>query len=502
MNLNKLTEKGREKKMLFLIIMFGFLVRLYVFKFTYIINNDGVYYINQARAIFDGNWELAKQCGYDFISIYHILIPVFYRIFGDWIIAAKSISLLFGTFTIIPCYLILKHFLRHSTALITSLAFSINPFFVSYSVEVVKDPIFWFFALLGISFFINGIHSTKKSYLLLLSSLFFLCAGFARFEIVIYFVGSILYILSFKQAKAKNLFFFILPIVALGIIILSGLFAYQESFNMWTAYFEPRIYKFFHNVYDNVLNEDIFKKSISAMSLIIYKTIKTLYLPILPFFIVGIIMLKKILNKNQHVWYLSILSLLSVLGLYLFYMKIEVMSSRYTSLIILPAFVFIGVGIEQTMHFLKTKKLNERTVLWAICAYIVVFSLSYNLSDIHKSTDKLIYKNIGQYIASIEGNQKVEIMSADERIAFYANLYAKDIACANLFGNYYQLIGIKYPELVFQLKEKKVKYFIWDKKSWANAQYDFLITSKAEHFKEKLCQNTKSNTFVIYEVLY
>ena len=502
MNLNKITEKITEKKMLFLIIIFGFLVRLYAFNFTYIINNDGVYYINQARAIFYGNWELAKQCGYDFISIYHVLIPVFYRIFGDWIIAAKSISLLFGTLTIIPCYLILKNFLRHSTALITSLAFSLNPFFVLNSVEVIKDPIFWFFALLGISFFVTGIHSSKKSYLLLLSSFFFLCAGVARFEIVIYFIGSILYILSFKQARAKNLFFFILPIVALGIIILSGLFPYQESFNMWTAYFEPRIYKFFHNIYDNVLNEDIFKKSISAMSLIIYKTINTLYLPILPFFIVGIIKLKKILNKNQHVWYLSILSLLSVLGLYLFYMKIEVMSSRYTSLIILPAFVFVGVGIEQTIHFLKTKKLNERTVLWAICTYIVVFSLSYNLSDIHKSTEKLIYKNIGQYIAGIEGNQKVEIMSCDERIAFYANLYAKDIACANLFGNYYQMIVIKYPELVLQLKEKKIKYFIWDKKSWANAQYDFLTTSEPEHFKEKLRRDTKNNTFIVYEVLY
>lgn len=500
MNLNKLAEKSREKKMFFLIIMVGFLVRLYVFKFTYIIDNDGVYYINQARAIFNGNWELAKQCGYDFISIYHILIPVFYRISGDWIVAAKSISLLFGTLTIIPCYLILKHFLRHSTALITSLAFSINPFFVSYSVEVVKDPIFWFFALLGISFLIAAFHKTKKNYFLILGSLSFLCAGFARFEILIYIIGSAIYILFVKDGKAKNLFLFSLPIMILCIVILSGLVAYQESFSLWAVYFEPRIYRFFHDIYDSVFNVEIFKKSVPALSLLVYKTVKTLYLPMLPFLMLGLLTVKQKLNKNQHVWYIILLSLLSILALYLFYLKIGIISSRYTSLIILPAFVFIGFGIEKTMHLLKEKGLRDKTVTWAICVYIIIFCLPFNL--VHKRTEKFIYTDIGQFIAHREDNQKINVIASDERIMFYTNLYAKDIACTNLLGDYKHLIAMEYPEMVSQLKEKKIKYFVWDKKSWVNAGYNFLTTIKREHFKEIKLWDTENNTYIAFEILY
>lgn len=499
MNRYTLAEFKNEKNMLFFIVVLGLLVRLYAFKFTYIINNDGVYYINQARAIYQGNWELAKQCGYDFISIYHLLIPLFYRIFGDWVIAAKSISLLFGTLIIIPCYFILKKFLHYSTALITCLAFSINPFFVLYSVEVIKGPISWFFALLGISLFISALYRTEKSYILLLSSLSFLCACFARFEMLFYFIGSALYILSFKKGRLKNLFFFNLPIIVLGTVVLFGLLAHQEGFKLWSVYFEPRIYRFFDNVYESVLNVGIFKKSAFAFWLIVYKTIGTLYLPMLPFLIAGLLTLKQKLNKNSNLWYLIILSLLSFLVLYLFYLKMEVISSRYTLLIIFPTFVLIGFGIEQTMSFLKTKGLNERTIIWSICIYIIIFCLPYNL--IHKRTEKLIYKDIGSYISRAEDNKKVEVMASDERITFYANLYARDIACANLFGNYEPLIRLGYTELLSQLKEKNFKYFIWDKKSWENAQYNFLTTAKPEHFKEKLSLNTKDNTFIVYEIV-
>ena len=37
----------------------GFLLRLYAFHHTYIINPDGILYIQQARAIADGKWGAA-----------------------------------------------------------------------------------------------------------------------------------------------------------------------------------------------------------------------------------------------------------------------------------------------------------------------------------------------------------------------------------------------------------------------------------------------------------
>lgn len=482
------------------LLLFSFIIRLYAFKYTYVINHDGVLYINQANAILNGNWELAQNCGYKFISLYHILIPVFYKFFGDWIIAAKSISLLFGTIAIIPFYLILKQFFRNSTAVITSLAFSINPFFVAKSVDVIKDPIFWFFALLGIFFFIVVFNNKNKEYFLLFSSISFLIAGLARFEILVYFIGSVLYIFFSGVNRTKRLMLFSLPVVVACIILLSGLLAHQKNFDMWTLYLGPRIEMFFYNFSDSVFGIHIFKKTATALSLIAYKTLKVIYFPFVPLFLIGLFTTKKELSKNPHMKYIIFLSVISFFALYLFYLKIEILSSRYTALIVLPAFIFIGFGIKKIIQFSKSKGFQDKIIIGSICLYIIVLGLSSNLG--HKRTDKLIYKNIGEYIAQREDNQKVKVMAPDARIMFYANYHSKGIECTNQIGEYKHLIKMEYPRLVSQLKKRKIKYFLWEEKSWSNADYDFLTDAKLLHFKEINRWKTKNRKFIAFKILH
>jgi hypothetical protein len=143
---------------------------------------------------------LARQCGYDFISLYHLLIPPFYKIFGDWILAAQSISFIFGTCAVIPFYFTLRHFFQTRISFIASLAFAVNPFFVSYSVELVKDPIFWFFALLGIFFFIAALKGEEA--LLPAFSTLFLIAGLLFRDP--HFIGSLLFIIPLKRKRRKD----------------------------------------------------------------------------------------------------------------------------------------------------------------------------------------------------------------------------------------------------------------------------------------------------------
>ena len=70
--------KNKNHDLIFIsgLILIAFVLRLYAFFNTPVINHDGVLYINQARAIMNNDWGLAKQCGYDFISLYHLLIPL------------------------------------------------------------------------------------------------------------------------------------------------------------------------------------------------------------------------------------------------------------------------------------------------------------------------------------------------------------------------------------------------------------------------------------------
>jgi 4-amino-4-deoxy-L-arabinose transferase-like glycosyltransferase len=110
-----------------LIILFGFEIRLFSFSYTYIINPDGVLYIHQARAIYYGLNDSILTCSMGFLSNYSILIVLAYKIFGDWVVAAKSVSLFFGTITLVPVYFLLGRFFRREITLAATLIFALIP---------------------------------------------------------------------------------------------------------------------------------------------------------------------------------------------------------------------------------------------------------------------------------------------------------------------------------------------------------------------------------------
>ncbi len=184
----QLRDNFRENWGLWIVLILGFLIRLYVFAHTYVINPDGIFYIYQAKAISNGMWDDATSCGFSFVSIYPFLIIPFYEMFNEWVIAAKATSLFFGTFTIIPLYFLMKRFLTKELTIITTLVFAFNPVFVERSVDVIKEPIFWFFAVLGLYLFVRAIDKDKGR-IFILSSLSFCLGSLARIESMVLFFG-------------------------------------------------------------------------------------------------------------------------------------------------------------------------------------------------------------------------------------------------------------------------------------------------------------------------
>jgi len=175
-----------------LIILLGFAIRLFSFHYTYIINPDGVLYIHQARAIYYGIKDSILTCSMSYLSNYSILIVLAYKIFGDWVAAAKSVSLFFGTITLIPLYFLLDRFFKKEITVLTTLVFALIPIFVAKSVDVVRDPIYWFFSVLGLYLFVSQIE--KRNYLyLILSSLCFLMAAWARIEAILFVLASFIF---------------------------------------------------------------------------------------------------------------------------------------------------------------------------------------------------------------------------------------------------------------------------------------------------------------------
>ena len=176
-----------RNKFAIFVVCLAFALRLFSFLFTAIINQDGVLYIHQARAIYYGLWDSVLGCGIGYLSNYSIFIVGAYAVVRNWVIAAKSVSLLFGTFTLVPLYLLLREISRKQIALSACLAFALIPVFVDKSVDVVRDPVYWFFLVFGLYFFVAQIGKRNRLYLIL-SSISLLMAAWARMEAVL-FIG-------------------------------------------------------------------------------------------------------------------------------------------------------------------------------------------------------------------------------------------------------------------------------------------------------------------------
>jgi len=493
-------ERVRHSLIIIGFLLIGFIFRLYPLNYNNIINPDGVRYINQAKAILDGNFDLAINCGFEFISIYHLLIPVFYKVFGDWIIAAKSISLLFGTLTIIPFYLIARQFFRHSTVLMATLAFAINPFLVSHSEDLIRGPIFWFFALLGVFFFISFFDKKGKDHYLVLSCISFLVAGWARFEAAVFFIGTIIYILISEKDKLKRLFLFCFPIIFLSFAVLSGLLIYHKGYAMWTFYLGPRVMVFFRDFADSALSGNIIERSVFAILLIFFRLIRVFY-SFLIFFLPGLAAVKKELNRNRHFSYFILLSLLSFIALFLFYLKTETMVDRYVAIIMLPAFIFLCTGIEEIISYLKKKGLKEKNIMGGIVFFIIITVIAFPHNLVHKRKDQLVYEDVGRYIARTEKYQLVKVMAPDSRVSLFANLNSRGIECTkNNLENYNLLMKKNYTEMISALKKNKMKYFLWEEGRWRDAYYDFLGVAKSEHFQKIMNWETKERTLILFKI--
>ena len=67
-------------RIFFFILLLGFAIRLFAFQYTYVINPDGAYYINQAKALYFAKWDHFTSCGLTYLSNYPIFIAAAYPI--------------------------------------------------------------------------------------------------------------------------------------------------------------------------------------------------------------------------------------------------------------------------------------------------------------------------------------------------------------------------------------------------------------------------------------
>ena len=470
------------------VILIGFILRVIAWTNSANLDPDSPLYIQQAKAIYLHQWHLLTNCGLSYIASYPIFIALLYHIIPNWEVCARLISLFFGTALLIPLYLLLKCFLDRNLSALTTLIFAVLPLFVGRSVDVLKDPTCWFFLVLGLYFFVARMNQENRLFLLL-SSLSFLMASWARIESVLFIAVSLLYLL-YSERKFKNLLIFAAPILLFTLAgYVAALFTDFPINNLLRGSEIIDRISIVSSQYQNLRNELKLladSQQNEWMNFFIYSARTNIWLIALGillnrlleasfhiFFIILLIGLGDIKNKvekDKRLIYFLALALSSLFLLYIHIIQTWIMDNRFMAIFLFPCAVFIAYGLKKVMEWLQKFFSHKPSIVLFIIAFFIIFStLPKNLEQ--REHDKAVFKEIGEVIAKREGNQNTISISASPTtqrwVSFYANYHSEAVFCPQPTEENCWKYFLNDPHSFYQtLKKKNIKYFLWTQRQW------------------------------------
>ncbi len=491
----------------FWVILLGAALRLFAWQQTWVVNPDGTLYIHQARALYHGLWGQVTPCGTGFLSNYAFFIAGAFPFFGDWIQAARAVSILFGSLTLVPLYLLLRRFFDETVSALGVLVFSIMPVLVGRSVDVVRDPVYWFFLVLGMYFLINpGPRTDNKN--LIYSSLSLLMASWARVEALAAVLASAVFLMvTLREARLKKLALFLTPFFGVSLLSFAGAWIYgwppsglyrsyeilEKASGPLSHYRLLRIYlaDMVQGVQDPLVRHFLPESRnfvwLIALGTFANRALEAFFYPLFAVFVIGAFQGKRRFREDPRLLYFLFMIAAGAGLLYLHILHWWILDNRHMALVIFPAAVFAGLGMERIRLFLQSRYgLTNRTVFWVLFAVLMAFTLPKNLQSREK--DKVVFKEIGERAAQVSGNgEEIRVAASMDTLrwfSFYANLSRKGAPCPQPYNDFHALVGNSYGSFLGNLRQNGAHFFLWEERHWPPGRFDFLKRASQADFKE------------------
>lgn len=162
-----------RKKVLILVILLGltFAVRMVVAFNTYVMTEDGPFYLNTAHELSKGNYEeiankLIFHPLYPFlIAVTNILLKPAFNINWEW--AGMLVSILFSTLAIIPLYFIGRRYFPNFVVIATCILYAFHHRAVELSASIFTTGVFIGIFLFALWVTIIALESNRYKYFLL-----------------------------------------------------------------------------------------------------------------------------------------------------------------------------------------------------------------------------------------------------------------------------------------------------------------------------------------------
>ncbi len=503
----------------------GLILRLIAWANTSVINPDAALYIHQARAIYFGQLD-TLFCAQSDLANYPVMIAGSYWLFHDWVFSARFVSFIFGFGTLIPLYFLLKRFFDDRISVLGTLIVAVMPVFVGSSVDIVRDPITWFFVALGLYWFTLALEN-KSPWFLAWSCLSLIMATWARIEVSLIIGFSLLFLAVRKQErKIKQLVCFLIPVVGLlsvvlGAVLIAGVHPNPDSpgmkaflskflspFAQYRLISEKLVTTALQNRFDNFgmfLGEARQNMWLIALGSVLNRCLEAFFYPFFFVCAIGLVTARKKFHSDQRLQYLAGVSSLLLLMFYFHVMRAWYLDYRHVCLLIISCAIFIGFGIDKINVFIQNRfHLQENLTIVALTVLIVALPLFKDLKP--RDADKRVFKEIGEFLAEREGNQNIIPITTScsnyRIVSFYAQLNYRGALCPEGSKDIcWEYFADNFDHFIKQVTRNNIKYFLWSEKLWSAGSGSIFQAPYADHLKElKRWRHPDTGEMILYEV--
>jgi hypothetical protein len=433
-----------------LLVLIALIPRVLAFLQPQIITIDGTLYIKMARLFSEGKYGGVPGT---YFNLYVFMIFLIQRLIGDWELSGQFISIILGTLSVIPIFLLGRSLYNEKFAWFSALFYITLPECIRFDISVLRDPTLWFFICITLWFVWQGLKKNRAPFFGLASISAGLGAltrveGFILWAVLIFYIAfrKVPGISGKRKALNVALFTFVFPVLLSPVMFSlkkdSSQIALKEmasfSVNFITAH-TRRILKpqdpiavMGQKTYESLpqLSQDSLELAsrhrwVLAISEVIHKFIKSANLLIV-LILLGLWKRKKEGFESSD-WYL-LYTFTALFLMSIFYARqLYYFSTRHGLTLVLPCLFFAGHGLGFIAEIVS-RELNrfsgwtiiKKYPLHLLTIFFIIIFLAQGIS--FKRTDKFIQKEIGLWLRG-NGYEGSVIMGPNKflRLAFYAN---------------------------------------------------------------------------------
>lgn len=220
-------KKYNKPYIILILIFLSFIIRFVFLNIPKNIGDDAANYAIIGKNLIDGVGFIGINGKVDTVSspLYPLFIGLFYRSLGDLELAGRLVSLVFGSFLVVPVYLLSSKIYNRKIAEISGILISIYFILIQYSIEVLSESMYAFLLAAGAVIGYVALIERKHIHYLMTGSCFALCyltraEGFGYIFIFI-LIEIIFWLFNNKLETGRRLVMH-LCIFVLGFLIISS----------------------------------------------------------------------------------------------------------------------------------------------------------------------------------------------------------------------------------------------------------------------------------------